>query len=118
MADKEEEYVVPDCAELSEDVVTERVGVGGLTTTLALAFFVLSAALVAVIVTLLSVVTAGAVTIPVFDTEPAVALQMTAVLLVPFTVALNGWLFPEAMRVAAGEIATLMFELAPTKIAK
>ena len=57
-------------------------------------------------------------TIPVSDTEPVLTLQITAVLLVPFTVALNCWLFPEAMRVAVGEIATLMFEPASAKIAK
>jgi hypothetical protein len=85
---------------------------------LALAFLVLSAALVVVTVTLVFVVTAGAVTTPVFDTEPALALQITAVLLVPCTVALKRWLFPEAMRVAAGEIATLMFEPEPAEIAR
>jgi hypothetical protein len=103
---------------LSEEVVTERVGAVGLTSTLAIAFFVLSAALVAMTVTLISLVTAGAVTTPVFDTEPALALQVTAVLLVPCTVALNCWRFPEAMRVAVGEIAILMSEFELEKIAR
>ena len=98
--------------------MTDRVGAVGLTTTLALALLVLSAALVAVTVTMVLVVTFGAVTIPVFDTEPALTLQITAVLLVPLMVALNCWLFPEAMRIAVGEIATLMSELASAKIAK
>ena len=98
--------------------MTERVGAVGLTSTLAIAFFVLSAALVAMTVTRVSLVTTGAVTTPVFDTEPAIALQVTAVLLVPCTVALNRWLFPEAMRVAVGEIAMLMSEFDLAKIAR
>ena len=90
----------------------------GLTLTLADAFLLGSATLVAVTVTLVSEATVGAVTTPVSETEPSLTLQMTALLLVPCTVALNCWLFPEAIRVAAGEIATLMPELAPAKTDK
>ena len=94
----------------------ESLGPAGLTTTLTLPFLLRSAELVAVTVTLVSAVTAGAVTTPAFETEPALTLQMTAVLLVPCTVALNCWLFPEAMRIAPGEIAILMSELAPARM--
>jgi hypothetical protein len=55
----------------------------GLTETLALAFFVESAALVAVIVTLMLDETLGAVNIPAEDTAPALADQFTDVFVVP-----------------------------------
>jgi hypothetical protein len=55
----------------------------GLTETLALAFFVESAALVAVIVTLILDETLGAVNIPAEDIAPALADQFTDVLVVP-----------------------------------
>jgi hypothetical protein len=54
-----------------------------------LPFVVLSAALVAVTETFVLALTLGAVNIPVLETVPALAAQLTAVLLVPWTVALN-----------------------------
>jgi len=57
--------------------------------TLALAFLVLSAALVAVTVTLVLLATAGAVNIPPLETLPEVADHSTTVLVVPCTDALN-----------------------------
>ena len=59
------------------------------TATVAVAFLVLSAALVAVTETFVLALTLGAVNIPVLETVPALAAQLTAVLLVPWTVALN-----------------------------
>ena len=63
--------------------------VGGVTETVALDFLVVSATLVAVTVTLVLLLTLGAVNIPTLETEPAEADQVTAVLLVPWTVAEN-----------------------------
>jgi hypothetical protein len=67
-------------------VIASVLGAGveaGLTETLALAFFVESAALVAVMVTLVLVETLGAVNIPPDEIEPALADQLTDVLVVP-----------------------------------
>jgi hypothetical protein len=69
---------------------------------------VVSAALVAVMFTLVVVETVGAVNAPVVDTLPAVADQLTAVLLVPWTVALNCWIPPEITVVLFGEMLTLI----------
>jgi hypothetical protein len=55
----------------------------GLTEILALAFFVESAALVAVTVTVVLVETFGAVNIPADETEPPLADQLTEVFVVP-----------------------------------
>jgi len=63
--------------------------VGGVTATVALDFFVVLALLVAVTVTLVLLLTFGAVNMPPLETVPAVADQVTAVLLVPTTVAEN-----------------------------
>ena len=63
--------------------------VDGVIETEAVNFFVGSATLVAVTLTLVLLVTVGAVNIPVLETVPAVAAQVTAVLLVPWTVAVN-----------------------------
>ena len=63
--------------------------VGGATATTALAFFVVSAALVAVTVTFVLLVTLGAVNNPLLETVPALELQVTPVLVEPFTVELN-----------------------------
>ena len=63
--------------------------VGGAMPTTALAFFVESAALVAVTVTFILVVTLGAVNKPLLETVPALELQVTLVLFEPFTAALN-----------------------------
>ena len=57
------------------------------TLTVAEAFFVGSAILVAVTVREVAAVTVGAVSTPLLETVPAVADQVTAVLLVPVTVA-------------------------------
>lgn len=73
----------------------------------ALAFFVLSAALVAVTVALVLLVTFGAVNIPPLETVPALADHVTAVLLVPCTVALNCWVLPEARLALPGAMVTL-----------
>ncbi len=80
----------------------------GVTETVALDFFVVSAALVAVTVTLVLPLTVGAVNIPPLDIEPAVADQVTAVLLVPCTVAANCLLFPAVKLTLFGETETLM----------
>ena len=62
---------------------------GGFTVTLAYAFESSKAALLAVIVTDVAVVTDGAVRRPVLEIEPALVDQTTDVLLVPLTVAAN-----------------------------
>jgi hypothetical protein len=81
---------VPDCPDPSDDVVIESVAAGlAVTATVALAFLVVSAALVAVTSTFVLALTVGAVNIPVLETLPAFADQLTAVLLVPWTLALN-----------------------------
>jgi hypothetical protein len=81
------EYDVLTCAPGTDVVAIARVlGVGvdaGLIETLALAFFVESAALVAVTVTLVLAETLGAVNIPAEEMEPALADQLTDVLVVP-----------------------------------
>ena len=62
----------------------ERVATGlAVTVTVAVAFFVLSAALVAVTITFVLAFTVGAANLPVLETVPALAAQFTAVLLVP-----------------------------------
>jgi hypothetical protein len=60
-----------------------------LTETLALAFLVVSAVLMAVTVTLVGLVTLGAVNMPPLETVPEVADHVTVVLLVPCTQAAN-----------------------------
>jgi hypothetical protein len=75
--------------ELLGETVMLTVDPEGLTTTPALAFFVVSATLVAVTVTFVLVVTAGAVKRPLLETAPAVELQVTALLVEPLTAALN-----------------------------
>jgi hypothetical protein len=66
-------------------VIATELGVveAGLTEMLALAFFVESAALVAVTVTLVVVETFGAVYMPPDEIEPALAVQLTAEFVVP-----------------------------------
>jgi hypothetical protein len=87
------------------------IGVPGLTVTMALDCAPL-AALVAVTVTLVVVETAGAVYRPAPVIVPALADQETAVLLVPCTVALNGWLEPDNSDALVGLTATVIAELA------
>jgi hypothetical protein len=83
------------------------VGAEGLTVTLALAFLVVSAALVAVTVTLVLLETAGAVNMPLQQTLPEVADHMTDVLLVPCTTALKCWVPPDVRTTLPGETTTL-----------
>ena len=76
-------------AALVGETVTLIVDPVGLTTTIALAFFAVFALLVAVTVTLVLVVTVGAVKRPLVEIVPADDVQVTAVLVEPRTVALN-----------------------------
>ena len=87
--------VAANCCVLPEvrvELVGETVrliGVAAVTETIALAFLVISAALVAVIVTLVLLLTLGAVNNPLLETVPALADHVTAVFVVPCTVAAN-----------------------------
>ena len=83
-------------------------GTGGTTVTYALALWLESAALFAVMVTLLLLVTVGGVNRPELDIIPALADQLTAVLLVPWTVAENCWVPPEATLALVGERTTVI----------
>ena len=90
-----------------------------LTDTLADAFFVVAATLVAVTVTVVVVLTVGALNSPVEETEPALADHVTAVWLVLLTVAENCCDPPDATVALVGETATLMVlpdSLPPTAI--
>lgn len=82
-------YALPDWAPGIAEVVMLNDDVGGFTATVALDFFVVSATLVAVTVTFELLVTLGAANMPAFETVPAEADQVTAVLPVPWTVAEN-----------------------------
>ncbi len=84
--------------------------VGGVTATVALDFFVVLALLVAVTVTLVLLLTFGAVNMPPLETVPAVADQVTAVLLVPWTVAENCCVFPDVKVVLDGETVMLIVD--------
>ena len=88
-ADSGKEYDDPDCAPGTAEVVIANAEVAGATETVALDFLVVSATLVAVTVTLVLLLTLGAVNIPPAETAPDEADQVTAVLLVPWTVAEN-----------------------------
>jgi hypothetical protein len=99
-------YTVPGSAPGSEGVVIDSTMVG-LTVTLALDFFVVSAVLVAVTVTFVLLVTLGAVNIPLLVIAPPVAFQVTAVFEVLLTVAVNSWFPAEMRRDEVGETATL-----------
>jgi hypothetical protein len=85
----------------------ESVPAGAFTVTVALAYLVGSATLVAVTVTVVIAVTAGALNNPVLLTVPAVADHVTAVLLVFVTWAENCWLPPETTVAVVGETETL-----------
>jgi hypothetical protein len=76
-------YPLPDCALGSDAVVIARADCTGLTLTDALDFFVESAELVAVTVSVELLETVGAVNIPLLEMLPDEADQVTAVLLVP-----------------------------------
>jgi len=67
---------------------------------------VASAALVTVTVTVVLVLTAGAVKSPELEIDPAVADQVTAVLVEPVTVAENCWVPTEATEALFGDIET------------
>ena len=83
-------WVLPDATlALLGETVTLTVGAEGVTVTVALEVFVVSARLLAVTVTFVELVTAGAVNIPPLETDPAVEDHPTEVLLVPNTVAAN-----------------------------
>lgn len=73
---------------VGETVMVTPEVVGAMATT-ALACFVVSATLVAVTVTFVLLVTLGAVNKPLLETVPALELQVTLVLVEPFTAELN-----------------------------
>lgn len=103
-------YDDPDCAPGMEVVVIASalgVVVDGFTETLALAFFVESAALVAITVTLVLVETDGAVNIPSLEIDPALADQVTAVFEDPCTVAANFCPVPAVIVAALGDTVIL-----------
>jgi hypothetical protein len=85
---------------------SDSLPIAAFTVTVALAYLVGSATLVALIVTVVFAVTVGALNNPVLLTLPAVADQVTAVLLVFVTWAENCWLAPEATVAVVGEIET------------
>jgi hypothetical protein len=98
-------------------IVSVLVGVEtGLTATLALAFFVESAALVAVMVTLVFVETLGAVNIPAVEIEPALVDQFTEVLVVPWTLAANCCVLPDPILADDGDTETLTVEVAGSTV--
>ena len=76
------------------------------TATEAEADLVASAALVAVTVTVVLVLTAGAVKSPELESDPAVADQVTAVLVEPVTVAVNCWVPAETTEALVGDAET------------
>lgn len=109
------EYEEPDCAPGIEPVVIVNGVVGalaGFTVTLALALFVESAELVAVTVTIVFVVTEGALNIPVPEIVPALEDHVTDVLLVPWTVATNCWPAPAVRLGDNGETEILTVVIA------
>lgn len=92
------------------DTVTLMADPEGLTATVALAFFEMFALLVAVTVTLVATLTVGAANRPLLETVPADADQVTAVLVVPCTLAVNCFVFPEVRDVLFGDTVMLMVE--------
>lgn len=80
------------------------------TETVALAVFVVSAALVARMVTVVAEVTLGAVKLPVLEMLPALADQVTPVLLVPWTLAENCCVAPDATLALVGETEMLTLD--------
>lgn len=77
------------------------------TVTVALALLVVSATLVARTVTVVVVVTFGAVNVPVLEIVPALADQLTPVLLAPWTLAENCCVPPDATLADVGVMETL-----------
>jgi hypothetical protein len=83
--------------------------------TVAVPDFVVSALLVAVIVAVLVPVTHGAVNSPVVEIVPWVAFQVTAVFVVPVTVAVN-WVNSRETRLAVGGVTvTVIAEVVPSE---
>ena len=78
------------------------------TLTFAEAFLVVSATLVEVTVNELAADTVGAVSTPVLDIDPAEVDHVTAVLLVPETVATKDWDAPDWTLADWGDTTTLM----------
>jgi hypothetical protein len=95
-------------------VLIASAGTAGFTTTVACACLVVSAALVAVTVILAEADTVGALNNPLLETEPAVADQFTAVLVVPCTVATNCFVLPDVRVELVGEIEMLTTGAAET----
>src|SRR5437879_4199996 len=91
--------VAPKLVTLTRAPLTE-------TATEAAADLVASAALVAVTITVVLVLTAGAVKSPELESDPAVADQVTAVLVEPVTVAVNCWVPAETTEALTGDIET------------
>ena len=83
---------------------------GTVTVTFALAFFVGSATLVAITVTVVLLVAFGAVNRPALETVPPLADQVTAVLVVPSTVAKNCCVCPDWSVALVGVTDTLTLE--------
>lgn len=111
-------FVVPctaatNCCDSSEtresevgEIETETDGRTTVTNTLSVRE--VSAALFAVIVTNVLLVTFGAVNRPLFEIVPRLVDQFTAVLLVPCTVAVNCLVAPDKTLTSVGETATVM----------
>lgn len=104
-------------ADGSEEVVMvkgETVGVDASTVTLALAMALVLTVLTAVTVTAVLLETAGAVYRPALEIVPLEACQVTLLLLVPCTDALNCCEPPEGTEATLGETATLTGVLGAT----
>jgi hypothetical protein len=84
----------------------------------AAALFVVSATLVARTVTVVAVLTEGAVNSPELLTVPAEVDQLTAVLLAPFTVAENCCVWPDVTLALRGETETLTVDPAAVLIVR
>ena len=82
-------------------------GAGAFTVIVALADLDVSAALVALTVTVVSVVTVGAVNNPEALIVPAVAVQVTVVFVLLLTVAVNCCVPPDAIDALVGDTVTL-----------
>ena len=106
MAERTIEYVVPRVASGRTDVWIESGELAGVTVIAALAVLLESAALATVTATVVLTLTCGAVKRPLVEIVPAEADQVTAVLLVPETVAENCCCPPDASGADEGEIRT------------
>ena len=104
MAERESPYCAPAFAAVSAFVSIVSAGMG-VTFTVAEACRLFPFAPAAVTVTLVSVFTSGAVKRPLLEIVPAVAVQTTAVSLVPVMLAVNCSFASEATVALLGEIA-------------